>query len=844
MLKNYLLISLRNLRKHKGYSIIDTVGLGLGLAVCLLIGLFVQDELAFDRFHEDANRIFRVVQDEVEGDGLAWSGPQMGLKLEQDFPQIESMMRLIDGGIGYGTSALISYEDEAGGQVRRFEEPGFLYADPGFFSFFSFPLLSGDAAAVLSRPGTVVITESMARKYFGEADPIGEMLLLSNRFPLEVTGVAADPPETSHLTFRFVTSYQTFYANRPENISGEINSFWWPPTHTYVKLRNEAAAEALDAELLAFSERHRDPDDASRMTLRLQPLTDIWLGPNYGGQQRAGGSIVYVYLFSAIALFVLLLACVNFTNLATARATQRAREVGVRKVVGAARTQLMVQFLSESVLLSLAALILGLTMAALSLPFFNDIAGKQLSIPFANGGLWMILLGLATVTGLAAGSYPAVFLSSFQPAAIIVGTGGRSARGTGLRKGLVIFQFTVSVVLLTSTAVVYQQLQYVHQSRLDFDGDEIVVLPGAQPADFQNAESGDQARYRYEALEQELQQQSIVRQVTMASSRPGWESYGQRMVWEADGIPRDPNRQIPVQFVGKGFFEMLGLEMVTGRRLRAENPVDLGTRRPRKDERWPPILDDRGFVLNETAVRRLGWTPEEALGQRMRFYVAENDNIYQDHRGTVVGVVQDYHTASLHEPIGPIAYMPPPQYDYAWLGYMLVRLAPGNAQDALRTLEQVWERVIPDRPFAATFLDESLDDLYHAEIRLGKVIAAFSLLAVIIACLGLFGLAAFTAERRTKEIGIRRVLGASVRNLVALLTKDFLVLVLVAAVVAVPVAYYAMIRWLSDFAYRISMSPLLFIGVTLLALVVAFLTVGFQAYRAATLDPVKTLRYE
>lgn len=607
MFKNYIKTILRNAGRNPVYSFINVAGLAIGLAACLIIGLFVQNELSYDRFHEEADLIYRVVQEEVDGNGLVWSGPQMGLKLEEDFPQIETVMRLIDGGNEYGIPALISYENEAAGEVKRFNEGGFLYADPGFFEFFTFPLVQGPAEEVLSRSGTVVVTESTARKYFGNGDPIGKTLLLNNRFPLEVTGVAADPPEHSHLDFNFVTSYQTFYAN--QGISGEFNSFLWPPTHTYVKLYSTASASELNEQLPAFSHRHRDADDASRLTPRLQPLTEIWLGPNYSGQQQAGGSMVYIYLFSAVAIFILVLACVNFVNLATARAGKRAREVGVRKAAGAARGQLVAQFLAESVLLSLVALALAFLLSELLLPFFNSIAAKQVAIPYGDGAFWLMVSAVVVMTGLAAGAYPAFYLSGFRPALAVKSSAGQGARGAGLRKGLVVFQFTVSMVLLAGTAVVYQQLRFTNQARIGFDKEHVVVLPGYGLSGGENAP-------RHETLRSEPLSRAGVIQVTTTSHRPGLGS-GFNYVLEAEGLPPDPNRQISTQFVGEDFFKMLEVNMVAGRPLRADDPADIGTSRLRTNQdiqRY--ILEGRAIVINETAARRLRWTRKKPSENR------------------------------------------------------------------------------------------------------------------------------------------------------------------------------------------------------------------------------------
>jgi putative ABC transport system permease protein len=837
MLKNYLKIAIRNLRKNPGYSFINIAGLATGLAVCLIIGLYVQSELTYDRFHVNGERIYRVIQEETEDIGLAWSGPQMGLKLQEDFPQIETIMRVIDGGSGYGSRALISYEDKSESRIMRFNEDEFLYADPEFFNFFTFSLIRRSANEVLNRPGTVVITESIAGKYFQNSDPIGKTLLLNNRYPLEVTGVAADPPEHSHLQFNFVTSYRTFYAI--QNIPGEVNSFWWPPTHTYLRLQNGASAAQLNEQLPGFAKRHRDADDASRLTPKLQPLSEIWLGPDYRGEQQAGGSMTYILLFSAVAVFILILACVNFVNLSTARGVKRAKEVGVRKTAGAFRTQLITQFLIESVFFSIAAMFMAFLMTELLLPIFNNIALKEVTIPYENGTLWTLVLVVIIMTGLGAGAYPALFLSGFRPALAIKSTAGQWARGAGLRKGLVVFQFTISMVLIAGTAVIYQQLRYTSEARMGFDEDHVVVLPGT------GLSGGDEGS-RYETLRSEMLNQSGVMQVTAGSDHPG-QNTASIYVWEIDGLPDDGNRQFPAQFVGDDFFQMLEVEMLAGRPLRATDPADIGISRLRTNQDiQTEILENRAIVINETAANRFGWTPQDALGKQIRLYVEEGNNIYQDYRGNVVGVVEDYHTRSLYEPIEPVAYMAAqnPIGDYLSLRHILIKLKPGNMQQAMQSLEQTWKRVVPERPFEAVYLDETIDNLYRSEIRMGKLITAFTILAMFIACLGLFGLTAYAAESRTKEIGIRKILGATASQIIGLLSVDFIKLVLTGILIAIPITWYVMNLWLADFAYRIEPGPGIFILAGGAAILIALLTVSWQSIKAALMNPVDSLRSE
>jgi putative ABC transport system permease protein len=837
MLKHHILSTLRHLARRKGFSALNITGLAVGLACCLLIGLYVFDEWSYDRFHADADRIFRVVQ-ETPDSGWTATGPGFALHLPSDYAEIEAVVRI------HRDQTAVASADDASAQ--RFTEQEALHVDPAFLEVFSFPLVRGNAATALAEPYGVLLTETAANRYFGAADPIGQTLVLDGRAdrPYRVTGVLADPPSASHLEFDLVSSWATLTANL--GVPEMINSFWWPQVWTYVRLSEGADAAALDADLASFAVRHREADVAARFVPRLEPLTEIRLHAAY---EARGGTITSVRLFGMIALAVLLLACINFMNLATARSAERAREVGVRKTLGARRREVALQFLGEALVLSGAAAALGLSLAALALPWFNDLAGKSLALGDMMGaGFWASIVVLVVGTGVAAGSYPAFVLSRFQPVQVLKGA-ITPAGGVGFRRGLVVFQFTVSVALLGGTAVAFQQLSFMRDANLGFDKEHtLVVSAGALTADIDWIGRGEAPPDRYASLRDELQRLPQVRAVTAATVRPGFGSGMGRYLFEVEG--RDPGGEtdrLRLDLVGHGFFEQFGLVIVAGRSFHPDHPGDRGRIEIAEFGQFRLRHHrDRGVVLNEAAARHLGWSPEEALGKSVRFFIVENNIVYQDLRGSVVGVVEDFHAASLHERIEPHAFQlaEAPSGDSMYLQHVLLKLEQGEVREALAAVQGVWQRVLPDQPFEAAFLDAEIDALYRAEIRQGSLIAAFAALAVLIASLGLFGLAAYATERRTREIGVRKVLGARSHQIVGLLAREFVLLVGVAAAVATPISWLVMQRWLEGFAYHITPGPALFAAAGLLALAIALLTVSGQALRAAALDPVKSLRSE
>jgi putative ABC transport system permease protein len=801
MLKNYLTIALRHLRRHPGYATINVVGLAVGIACCLLILLFVRDELSYDHFHDDADRIYRIVSDWGNFSVPMTSWPVVS-RLEDDFPQIEAHARLLQ------TDGLVRYGDES------FVEEHLFAANPEVFEVFSFPLRQGDPATALNRPFTTVIAPEIAEKYFGDADPMGKTLRVDNQYDLEVTGVLEPIPETSHMHPDFFISWSTLNAafDYEENMADNWGA---NGIYTYLLLSENTDPTTLEAQFPAFADRHAG-SDWNASTLSLQPLTSIHLHSHHNSEIEPNGSIAYVYLFSIIAAFVLLIAGINFVNLSTARSAERAKEVGVRKSMGAQRSQLVRQFLAESVVLAVLALGLAVALVALALPAFRALSGKALDVGVLTDGFTLAAFAATTVgVGVLAGAFPAFVLSRFQPVRVLRGRLQQTGGGAWLRKGLVTFQFAVSVILIVGTAVVYTQLDYLRSARLGFDQERVVMVP---------MRGGEEVHLpRYDAFRQALAQQPGVGAVSASSEALPSELLNGTGIAFVE-VPHDSLQSLRLVSVSHDFFDALGAEMVAGRGFSRELPTDSGA-----------------FVVNEAALELLAQdlpqplgAPADALGKQLRGWSEWPP------RGPLIGVADNFNMATLHESVEPTLFMLQPD----WFSHYVVRVEPGDPDATLDALRATWTQFYPDWPFDYHFADQAFDAQYRAEERLGQIFGLFAGLAILIACLGLFGLAAFTAQQRTKEIGVRKVLGASVTQIVALLSKEFVALVSLAFVIAAPVAYLAMDRWLSDFAYRTDLSATLFLLAGGIALTIAVLTVSYHAVRAALADPVQSLRYE
>ncbi|MGH7598155.1 MAG: FtsX-like permease family protein [bacterium] len=779
MFKHYLKIALRNLRKHKTYSFINIAGLATGLACCILILLYVRDELDYDRYHQNASHIYRVLLEmPTPVAPISASTPiVLAPKLQEAFPEIQAITRLER----YFSNATVSRGD------KQFTETRFFMADPSIFQIFSFQLIHGDANTALAKPYSVILTTSTAQRYFGAENPLLQEIELVGKGRFIVTGVMDDLPAQSHFHFDFLASLSSI---------GEIKSPWDHWGYTYVLLPENLSPAALESKFSSIANYERLGWWVQDMKFHLQPLTEIHLHSHFHSEIEANNDVRYIYIFSVIAALILLIACMNYMNMATAKSTPRAKEVGIRKVVGSRRWNLAAQFLGESVLYSSLAVVLAFIFVELLLPAFSNLVQKQLAVKYFQEG-WLLAgcLGLALFTGLISGSYPAFYLSAFQPAPVLKGLTQRGAGAIGVRRILVLAQFTMAVGLITGTVVVQKQLNFIRDKKLGFAKENIIVLPiwgtaiKKQCAIFKNAL---------------LQHPSILR-ATAASGGP---------IDGAGVISSLKNSPLQIMVADADYLPTLGIELTQGRNFSSEFSTD-----------------SSAFLLNETAVKLLEWKNPLAETFTGGFKIEE---------GLVIGVVKDFHNKSLHAPIEPMVF----QYDPSRFTKLLLKVNSENLPATLAFIKQQWEIFERVRPFEYSFLDDDFDKLYRSEQRVSKFFISFSALAIFIACLGLFGLTAFAAEQRTKEIGIRKVLGASVAGIAGLLSSEFAKLVLVANIVAWPIAYYAMNRWLQDFAYRIEIGWWTFALAGGAALLIALLTVSAQAIRAALANPVEALRYE
>ena len=800
MLRNYFTIAVRALRRHRGYAAINVVGLAVGLAVCLVIALYIRHEWQYDRFHGDVDRIHRVVQATPVGDvfgpsavrrleGTVRTAPGLAQALEQQVP-----------GLAQATVVNARGDRLLSRGTERLYVDRLLRADTAFFEVFDgFEVLRGDPRSALNGPGRIVLTASLAERLFGAENPVGQPVLLENEAEYTVTGVVADPPSTSHLQFEAVRSLTE---GERRMRYGRTVRWRFFGSHIYMALDEKADPRGVEAAMRDF-ERQAAPDWKDEAELRLQPLTQARLySAGLGGDIGPQGDIRYLYFFGLIGALILGIACINYMNLATARAAQRAREVGVRKTVGAGRGQLVRQFLGEAVLIATVALPVALGLAQLALPMVNDVAGTTLRLgdvplPVGLGAA----LGLVALVGLGAGSYPALVLARFRPAEVLMqaGRGGGRGRSAWLRKGLVVAQFAASVALILATLVVHAQLDYVQTKQLGFDEERVIT--------FDKGPLGAQ----YAAFKEALRQRTAVASVS-AGPPPG---VGRKNMTMPVTHPETGAEQtISSMFVDYGYTETLGLPLQRGRSFAPDRPGDV----------------NRSVVLSESAVDAYG-LGDDPVGQQIP---------WGNQQRTVVGVVNDFHNESLHEAIQPIALALNPEN--TWMA--MVRLAPGATEAGLDGVRATWSRFLPDRPFTFSFLDQRVEAQYRAEQRLATLFGGFAGLAVLVAALGLVGLAAFMAQQRTKEIGIRKALGASVASIIGLLSREFVALVAVAIGLGAPVAYWAMQQWMQNFAFQARMGAGLFLAVGGATLAITLVAVGYHAVRAALTDPAITLRDE
>lgn len=791
MLRNYIKIAFRNLLRHKAFSFINIFGLSIGMACSILILLWVHDELSYDKFHEGSDYIYRLTAElPQENIKAAVSSAPIAPAIQNAIPEIESTVRLtMGGGLDF-----LQVED------RNFEETRMCFADSNLLQFFSFQLVKGDPKTAMLLPEGVLITESMAKKYFGNEDPLGKIIKKNRSEDLTVTGVLADIPRNSHLQFDFIQP-MTFLArtNRDlkENIWDNFNYY------TYVRLDKNFAATptAIAAIGNKVQEIYKANEPHLKVAFKLQPLADVHLHSKFMADVAGHGNIQYVYIFIVVGIFVLAVACINFMNLATARSARRAKEVGLRKVAGAVRFQLIRQFLAESSLIACLALVIALAVVYAVLPAFNDLAGKSLSINLLNIKMVAGVLGITLITGLLAGSYPALFLSGFVPAKVLKGNLKAGAGNSLFRNTMVIVQFSVSIMLLVGTAVIYDQLKYIRTRNLGFDKENLIYM-----------RMTGELWSKYQTLRTSLEQNPLTSNFTFVSDLPtNLVSGTVNVEWEGKNPESQP--LFANMAVDENFMEVFNATLLSGRGFSKDFKADTAS-----------------YVVNEKALKIMNIDPANAVGQSLTLW---------GNKGTIIGVVKDFNFKPIQQPIEPLILRL-----NTWGAWGVIRTRPMETDRTIAALEGICKTLNPAYPFTYNFIDKDLDNLYQAEQRLSSLFMVFAVLAIFISCLGLYGLSAFLAERRTKEIGVRKVLGASVPHIVYLLSATFTRPVFIAMIIAGPLSWYAMNRWLQIFAYHVEIHWSIFVIAFAVAMAIAWLTVSYESIKAAIANPAKSLRDE
>jgi putative ABC transport system permease protein len=808
MIKNYFTIAWRNLVKNKVYSFINIAGLAIGLSCFLMISLYVVDEMSYDKYNKNAGRIFRINSDIKMGETsmrLTVTSDMMGEVMKRDFPEVEEYARIFNS----NGDKLLKKGDEF------IYESAVAHVDSTFFSVFTMPVIQGDTRTALNEPNTVVLTEKAALKYFGTTDAIGKTLQVSedSLVPFKVTAVIADMPVNSHFNFDFLFSM--------DNVNYGWGNYMSHNFKTYLLLKKGVDAKAFQAkfeplyiekyifpqakEMMKIANMDEFKKSGNRLHYELMPVTDIHLRSDRFPELGVNGNIQYVYIFGAVALFILLIACVNFMNLSTARSANRAKEVGIRKVLGTGKDSLIRQFLAESIFTVYISMFFGILITWLALPYFNEVSGKTMSVSqLFTPGFSLFLIVLPMVVGLLAGSYPAFFLSSFRPIAVLKGKLSAGSSRSVLRSSLVVFQFATSIMLIIGTLVVYRQLNYIQNTKVGFNKDQLLVIDGT------NVLSSPQA------FKEEVSRIPGVTSASFTGYLPVSNSSRTDNTFSKEAVLDQKNGlNMQAWRTDYDYIPTMGMEMVKGRNFSR----DFGT-------------DSSAIIINETAAAILGY--DDPIGKPVYRVRSEGPLRY-----TIVGVVKNFHFSSLKEKVAPLCLvLGTPSWSTSF------RVKTTNLPALVGQVEKKWKEMAPGMPFSYSFLDQSFNAMYRSEQQVGRVAMSFSILAILIACLGLFGLATYMAEQRTKEIGVRKVLGASVNNIVLMLSKDFLRLVLIASLIAFPVAGWAMSRWLRDFASRIDIGWWVFLVAGLSALLIAIITVSFQAIRAAIANPVKSLRTE
>lgn len=785
MLKNYFKSAWRNLINNKTFSLINILGLALGLTCSIMITLWLKSEMQMDRFHKNDARLFRVMENQYYDGNISTFPSSPGILAEnivKDIPEIKMASQFL-----WEEQPLFTVDN-------TFDKEKGRYAQKDFLNMFSFTLKKGNAATALNRPDAIVISQKLADKYFKGQDPIGKMIRIDNKDNVVVTGILDEIPKSSSMKFDFLMSYDVWFKQNDWAKEWDNNG-----PRCYVMLAPNTSVEKVNAKIKNYI---KSKNKNSNVELFLQNFGESYLYSNWDNGKQAGGRIEYVRIFSIVAIVILLIACINFMNLATARSLKRAREIGVRKVVGAGKRQLIGQFIGESVFVSFLAMCLSLLIVLLLLPSFNALTDKKLAIDFTDSSFLVMVLGLTLVTGVISGSYPALFMSSLKPIAVLKGILKFKAGATYFRKALVVFQFALSIILILGMIVIYRQIDYIHNKNLGFAKEDLLYMP-----------LEGELQQNYPTFKEELMKQPGVKYVTSAQSSPlevGSSTQGVR--WPG----KDTTKLIlfSINPVTYDYIKTMGIQMAGGRDFGA----DFG-------------MDTVNYLINEAAARKIGY--KDPIGKEL--------TVWGD-KGTIVGLMKDFHHNSLHVPIEPLILRLFKAKPY-W-GSVIVRTDAGKTKQAIAGMEKVFKQFNAGFPFKYYFTDDEISKNYKAEYTISKLSRYFAFLAIFISCLGLFGLVTFTAEQRTKEIGVRKVLGASVPGIVRMLSKDFLKLVFIAAVIAFPVAWWAMHNWLVDFAYRVDIGWWVFVVAGVVAVLIALITISFQAIKAALANPVKSLRTE
>ncbi len=818
MIRNYFTIAFRTLNKHRFYSLINIAGLAIGIAACLVIVLFVINELDYDKHHEKASRIFRV-NSEIKFGGnhhiLAQAPAPLAESFVQDFPEVESAVRFRQRG-----SYLVKRTETA----DNFKEHNIVWADSTFFKVFTVPVIEGHVDSALKEPNSIAISKKIANKYFPKGDPLGQSLILDNDLNCKVTAVFDDMPLTGHFRYDILISLAGL--EEAKSLTFLSNNF-----NTYIVIKEGADANALESKFPAFVNKYIGPQAAAaiggdftmekfikggnKLEYSLMPILDIHLHSDRQGELAVNGDITYVYLFSAIALFILGIACINFMNLSTARSANRAKEVGVRKVLGSLRLHLIRQFLLESTLLSFFAFFLALGLAYLFIPVFNDLSQKQLALPVSEPMFYVVLLLTSLTIGVIAGLYPSFFLSAFKPVNVLKGQLSLGMKSASIRSALVVFQFVITIFLIVGTLTVNRQIDYIQNKKIGFKKDQVIVVKDAYALG-----------HKLESFKEEVLKHNVIVSGSVTGFLPVSSWRNDKSFWPKGGEPTQDNMvSLQTWGVDHDYIKTLGMKILKGR-----------------DFSKDFLSDSSAVIINQTAIKRFN-LGDDPIGKEISTFDANNPDGSPDVKAvrswTIIGVVEDFHFESMKKNISSLGL-----FIHRSPGNAIFRFESKNAQEVIQAVEKVWKALAPGQPLQYSFLDEDFGKMYSTEQRLGKTFGVFASLAIMIACLGLFALTAFTAEQRTKEIGIRKVLGASISSIVVLLSKEFGKLIVIAFVLAAPIAWYAVDWWLKNYTYKVEIGIGMYLLAGAFAFLIAWLTMGYQSIKAASSNPVNSLRSE